>query len=176
MTVIRLPNGGYRIYAKGASEIVLSRCSYILGKDGELTPLGDGQKAEMTKTVIEPMASDGLRTIGLAYKDFVPENAARNEVLMTGDINWDDEETIRDAMVAIAVVGLQKERNNVRSFDQILNHDMVSGGYENAKEALKDLLSSRRAVSLRSRILLHLPPTKPVLKVSNWPCTELAGK
>ncbi|KAK0399103.1 hypothetical protein QR680_002900 [Steinernema hermaphroditum] len=112
MTVIRLPNGGYRIYAKGASEIVLSRCSYILGKDGELTPLGDGQKAEMTKTVIEPMASDGLRTIGLAYKDFVPENAARNEVLMTGDINWDDEETIRDAMVAIAVVGLQKERNN----------------------------------------------------------------
>ncbi|KAK0399123.1 hypothetical protein QR680_002907 [Steinernema hermaphroditum] len=107
MTVIRLPNGGYRIYAKGASEIILSRCSYILGKDGEVRPFGDGQKSEMTKTVIEPMASDGLRTIGLAYKDFVPENAARNEVLMTGDINWDDEETIREGMTAIAVVGIQ---------------------------------------------------------------------
>lgn len=34
MTVIDLPSGGYRIYAKGASEIILSRCSYILGKDG----------------------------------------------------------------------------------------------------------------------------------------------
>uniref|UniRef100_A0A1I7YE08 Cation_ATPase_N domain-containing protein n=1 Tax=Steinernema glaseri TaxID=37863 RepID=A0A1I7YE08_9BILA len=83
MTVVRLPNGGYRVYAK------------------------DAQKNEMTKTVIEPMASDGLRTIGLAYKDFAPENAAENEVLITGEINWDDEESIREGMTAIAVVGIQ---------------------------------------------------------------------
>ena len=30
--------------------------------------------------VIEPMACDGLRTISVAYKDFVPGNAAENEV------------------------------------------------------------------------------------------------
>ncbi|VDK76866.1 unnamed protein product [Gongylonema pulchrum] len=37
----------------------------------------------MTRNVIEPMASDGLRTIGLAYKDYVPkgEKATENDVL-----------------------------------------------------------------------------------------------
>ena len=36
----------------------------------------------MARNVIEPMASDGLRTIGLAYKDYVPigQEAEINEV------------------------------------------------------------------------------------------------
>ncbi|TMS39882.1 hypothetical protein L596_006341 [Steinernema carpocapsae] len=107
MTVVHLPNGGFRVYAKGASEIILSRCSYILSSGGELKSFSEAERDFMTKDVIEPMASDGLRTIGLAYKDFVPENAADNEVLMNGEINWDDEETIRDGMTAIAIVGIQ---------------------------------------------------------------------
>ncbi|KAL6739365.1 hypothetical protein Aduo_012833 [Ancylostoma duodenale] len=109
MTVIELPNGGYRIYAKGASEIILSRCSFILGQDGALQPFDASNVAELTKDVIEPMASDGLRTIGLAYKDMVPAGSKKedNEVEYTGEIDWDDEETIRNGMTAIAIMGIQ---------------------------------------------------------------------
>ncbi|KAK6747709.1 hypothetical protein RB195_000730 [Necator americanus] len=109
MTVVERPNGGYRIYAKGASEIILSRCSYILGSDGAIERFAATQVAELTKEVIEPMASDGLRTIGLAYKDMVPAGSKteENEVEYTGEIDWDDEETIRNGMTAIAIMGIQ---------------------------------------------------------------------
>ena len=81
MTVIHLPNNaGFRVYAKGASEIILARCKYILGKNGEIRPYGKHDLDDTTRNVIEPMASDGLRTIGLAYKDYVYANAKENEV------------------------------------------------------------------------------------------------
>ncbi|KHJ80272.1 haloacid dehalogenase-like hydrolase [Oesophagostomum dentatum] len=109
MTVIELPHKVYRIFAKGASEIILSRCSYVLGTEGKLRPFGPSEVAEMTKEVIEPMASDGLRTIGLAYKDMVPAGSRKedNEEEYDGEIDWDDEEKIRMGMTAIAVMGIQ---------------------------------------------------------------------
>uniref|UniRef100_A0A915DAQ6 Calcium-transporting ATPase n=1 Tax=Ditylenchus dipsaci TaxID=166011 RepID=A0A915DAQ6_9BILA len=100
-------DGGYRVYAKGASEIILSRCKYMLGSGGKVLPFGEHDFSDMTRNVIEPMASDGLRTIGLAYKDFVPHDAAENEVLIDGDIHWDDEESIREGMTMIALIGIQ---------------------------------------------------------------------
>ncbi|VDM67842.1 unnamed protein product [Strongylus vulgaris] len=109
MTVIQLESGVYRIYAKGASEIILSRCSFILGEEGEIKPFAAAQAAELTKEVIEPMASDGLRTIGLAYKDMVPMGFKKedNQVEYIGEIDWEDEETIRNGMTAIAIMGIQ---------------------------------------------------------------------
>ncbi|VDD92928.1 unnamed protein product, partial [Enterobius vermicularis] len=109
MTVINRPGGGFRVYAKGASEIILSRCSYILGAQGKVIPFNDKQRESMTRNVIEPMASDGLRTLGLAYKDYIPndQNIEANEVHFTGEVNWDDEESVRNGMTAIAIVGIQ---------------------------------------------------------------------
>uniref|UniRef100_A0AC35U6U0 Calcium-transporting ATPase n=1 Tax=Rhabditophanes sp. KR3021 TaxID=114890 RepID=A0AC35U6U0_9BILA len=108
MTIIELPNSaGYRVYAKGASEIILSRCKFILGKNGELKGFDSNKATTLTETVIEPMASDGLRTIGLAFKDYVYNDAKDNEVLIEGSVNWEDEESIRDGMTAIAIMGIQ---------------------------------------------------------------------
>lgn len=58
------------------------RCSYILGAQGKVIPFNDKQRESMTRNVIEPMASDGLRTLGLAYKDYIPndQNIEANEV------------------------------------------------------------------------------------------------
>lgn len=61
----------------------------------------------MTKNVIETMASNGLRTIGLAYKDFVIENPLENEVLLKKNMNWEDEDQIRDGLTLIGIVGIQ---------------------------------------------------------------------
>ncbi|XGW31321.1 hypothetical protein V3C99_009911 [Haemonchus contortus] len=109
MTVLELAEGVYRIYAKGASEIILSRCTYMLGNEGKVQDFTSTHMAELVKEVIEPMASDGLRTIGLAYKDMVPKGSKKeeNEVEYSGPIDWDDEETIRNGMTMIGIMGIQ---------------------------------------------------------------------
>jgi magnesium-transporting ATPase (P-type) len=80
MTVIHREGGGYRVYAKGASEIILSRCNYILGANGQVKEFGQSELEEINKSVIERLASDGLRTIGIAYKDYVTGTPGVNEV------------------------------------------------------------------------------------------------
>ncbi|KAK5985922.1 hypothetical protein GCK32_011571, partial [Trichostrongylus colubriformis] len=109
MTVLQLAQGVYRIYAKGASEIILSRCSYMLGADGKVQDFTPVHVAELVKDVIEPMASDGLRTIGVAYKDMVPKGMKKeeNEVEYGGPIDWEDEDMIRNGMTMIAIMGIQ---------------------------------------------------------------------
>ncbi|KAM4695758.1 plasma membrane calcium-transporting ATPase 3 isoform 3-T3 [Rhinophrynus dorsalis] len=96
-TVICLPNGGFRLYSKGASEIVLKKCSNILNNSGELRTFRPRDRDEMVKKVIEPMACDGLRTICIAYRDFsgVPEPA------------WDNENEIVGDLTCIGVVGIE---------------------------------------------------------------------
>ncbi|VDK89569.1 unnamed protein product [Litomosoides sigmodontis] len=108
MTVVRITNG-YRVYAKGASEIILARCSYLLGQDGKVEAFDTEQQQQMTRNVIEPMASDGLRTIGLAYKDYKSkaEEAAENDTVYEGEIDWENEEAVRMGMTAIAIIGIQ---------------------------------------------------------------------
>ena len=42
----------------------------------------------LVQTVIEPMAKDGLRTICLAYRDFVPTKAEKNQVSFCSNLFW----------------------------------------------------------------------------------------
>ncbi|XP_070354033.1 plasma membrane calcium-transporting ATPase 4 isoform X2 [Equus asinus] len=94
-TVVEKP-GGYRMYSKGASEIILRKCNRILDKKGEAVPFKNKDRDEMVRTVIEPMASDGLRTICIAYRDF-------------SDVEppWDNENEILTELTCIAVVGIE---------------------------------------------------------------------
>lgn len=108
-TIIPLDGGGYRIYTKGASEIILGKCAFIL-KDGCQPEKFTKQARERTvKDVIEPMARDGLRTIALAYRDFVPGKAEINQVRIEPDVepNWEDEEKIIDNLTCVCVVGIE---------------------------------------------------------------------
>lgn len=95
-TVIQKPGGGYRMYSKGASEIILRKCNRILDKNGEAVPFKNKDRDEIVRTVIEPMASEGLRTICLAYRDF-------NDV----EPPWDNESEILTELTCIAVVGIE---------------------------------------------------------------------
>ncbi|XP_036199140.1 plasma membrane calcium-transporting ATPase 4 isoform X2 [Myotis myotis] len=95
-TVIQKPGGGYRMYSKGASEIILRKCNRILDKNGEAVPFKSTDRDEVVRTVIEPMASEGLRTICLAYRDF-------NDV----EPPWDHENEILTELTCIAVVGIE---------------------------------------------------------------------
>lgn len=61
----------------------------------------------LIREVIEPMACDGLRTICIAYRDFVPGKAAMNEVAIDREPNWDDEAGIMSNLTCLCVVGIE---------------------------------------------------------------------
>ena len=69
--VVDLGGGKLRLFSKGASEIVLARCTGVLQADGVATaPLDDAATAAITKDVITAFADDGMRTICVGYRDF----------------------------------------------------------------------------------------------------------
>uniref|UniRef100_A0A8C9NAQ6 Calcium-transporting ATPase n=1 Tax=Serinus canaria TaxID=9135 RepID=A0A8C9NAQ6_SERCA len=96
-TVLRNSGGGFRMYSKGASEIILRKCTKILDKNGEPRVFKVKDRDEMVKKVIEPMACHGLRTICLAFRDF-PADA---------EPDWDSENEILSDLTCIAVVGIE---------------------------------------------------------------------
>uniref|UniRef100_A0A671KQU8 Calcium-transporting ATPase n=1 Tax=Sinocyclocheilus anshuiensis TaxID=1608454 RepID=A0A671KQU8_9TELE len=96
-TVIQMPDGSFRLYSKGASEILLKKCSFILGRDGETRAFRPQDKDEMVKKVIEPMACDGLRTICIAYRELPADPMP----------DWDNETDIVSNLICITVVGIE---------------------------------------------------------------------
>ncbi|XP_059489575.1 plasma membrane calcium-transporting ATPase 2 isoform X2 [Neocloeon triangulifer] len=106
-TVVPRPEGGYRLFAKGASEILMKKCAFIYGKDGHLEKFTREMQDRLVRQVIEPMACDGLRTISVAYRDFVPGKAEINQVHIDNEPNWDDEENICSNLTCLCVVGIE---------------------------------------------------------------------
>ncbi|XP_042195743.1 plasma membrane calcium-transporting ATPase 2 isoform X2 [Callorhinchus milii] len=96
-TVIKMQDGSFRMYSKGASEIVLKKCSRVLNLAGEPRLFRPRDRDEMVKQVIEPMACDGLRTICIAYRDFAE----------TPEPEWEVENNILTDLTCIAVVGIE---------------------------------------------------------------------
>ncbi|XDB50031.1 hypothetical protein AB1E18_003601 [Capra hircus] len=97
-TVLKNADGSYRIFSKGASEIILKKCFKILSANGEAKVFRPRDRDDIVKTVIEPMASEGLRTICLAFRDF-PAGEPEPE--------WDNENDIVTGLTCIAVVGIE---------------------------------------------------------------------
>lgn len=62
---------------------------------------------KLVRQVIEPMACDGLRTISIAYRDFVPGKAEINQVHIDSDPNWEDEENIVNNLTCLCVTGIE---------------------------------------------------------------------
>lgn len=67
--VVKREDGAYRLYIKGASEMVFSRCAYYARKDGEVAQV-DAHKRADVDAVITRFAEQALRTISLAHRDF----------------------------------------------------------------------------------------------------------
>ncbi|ROT34853.1 plasma membrane calcium-transporting ATPase [Sodiomyces alkalinus F11] len=106
--VVSLADGGARLYVKGASEIVLNKCTHIFGNpsaDASLVPM-TSEDHESINALIHSYASRSLRTIGLAYRDFnrwPPRPPRRHD----GDRSEVEFEDIFRRMAFIGVVGIQ---------------------------------------------------------------------
>jgi len=103
--VVQLDNGTFRLYVKGASEILLDKCTNIIHdptKEISSSPMSDDSRATVLN-LIDNYASRSLRTIAMVYRDFDkwPAKGART---IDGDVVFED---IFQKMVLLGIVGIQ---------------------------------------------------------------------
>jgi hypothetical protein len=106
-TMVRTDNG-FRIYAKGAAEVMLGRCIQIIkdaASDAAVTAITPEDKTYLNH-VIENFATRSLRTIALLYRDIdtlpLRDGETIEEYLQTG---FDG--PLKD-MTLLAIVGIQE--------------------------------------------------------------------
>lgn len=110
--IIKTPNGQYRFYAKGASEILSKRCTkhiVVLQKGASGSDeIDTADIDELTRDNIDRTvtfyADQTLRTIALCYRDFPswpPANLKPNE---ENEISYED---LSQYMTLIAIVGIE---------------------------------------------------------------------
>ncbi|KAF2434224.1 calcium-translocating P-type ATPase, partial [Tothia fuscella] len=105
--VVRTADGRYRAYAKGASEILLGKCTTILQDPATgtaTTPL-TGEQFELMDHTITVYAGHSLRTIALVYKDFEqwpPAGAVNPDDPTQGDFT-----KVFGEMVLIGILGIK---------------------------------------------------------------------
>ena len=85
----------YRMYTKGASEIIVGKCQFCMDGDGKPVKFSSKDKNSLQKKVIEPMAKDALRTIGLAFRD------------ISKAFDLENEEELMKNMTLIGIVGIE---------------------------------------------------------------------
>ncbi|GAD98664.1 hypothetical protein CIMG_06925 [Paecilomyces variotii No. 5] len=106
--VIKQQDGRYRMFVKGASEILISKSTRIITdptKDPVDTPLTDQMRSSLDN-IVTAYASRSLRTIGLLYRDF-DQWPPRGAPTMEDDRKHAQFDAIFKDMVFLGVVGIQ---------------------------------------------------------------------
>jgi Ca2+-transporting ATPase len=101
-------NVRYRLYVKGASEIVLKHCTRVVDQPwaGNLTYqiLSDDDRKDLDSVIVE-YATKSLRTIGLVYRDF--PKCPPSDTRLAGDDQTPPEfDDIFKDMIFIGIVGI----------------------------------------------------------------------
>ncbi|KAI1628781.1 Ca2+-transporting ATPase [Exophiala viscosa] len=108
MGVVIKYNGGYRLFVKGAAELMLGSAtkaiSNIYDNDSEVTDL-TAEDRETISATIDDYAQHSLRTIGMLYKDF-PQWPPSDAKTLEDDPKMADFEDIFHDMIWIGVVGI----------------------------------------------------------------------
>ncbi|KAG0364675.1 hypothetical protein BGZ54_007279, partial [Gamsiella multidivaricata] len=86
----------YRLYVKGASEIVIRSCTHYVDSNGEVKSLDDNARAKFDQ-IISGYADKALRTIALSYRDVSSSEFKK----------FNDEDAPNTKLVCLGVVGIQ---------------------------------------------------------------------
>ncbi|CAO3573393.1 unnamed protein product [Mortierella alpina] len=118
-TIVQMGPKKFRLHAKGASEIIMKRCDKVLqissGEDAPLSEkerdadvtelaLNDELETHIHKTIIS-YATQSLRTIGVAYRDFESWPPAGVELNADGEVPFSA--VAESGMTFIGVVGIE---------------------------------------------------------------------
>jgi P-type Ca2+ transporter type 2C len=82
MTTLHRANGGMTAYAKGAPEVILESCDFILTENGVVT-LDDEYRSQVLAQAQE-MAGEALRVLGIASKPNVSRETAETSMIFLG--------------------------------------------------------------------------------------------
>ncbi|KAK3936057.1 hypothetical protein QBC46DRAFT_357797 [Diplogelasinospora grovesii] len=113
-TVVKLPNGKFRAYVKGASEILLSKCTKVVlevdsnENDNELpaTELTETDR-EMLSQTITSYAGQTLRTIGSSYRDFDVWPPRELASLKPDEFTAAEFNKVHEDMTLVAIFGIK---------------------------------------------------------------------
>lgn len=106
--VVQADNGKYRLYVKGASEILLEKCTSIIRdptKEVASSNMTDDNRRTLA-SLIDNYATRSLRTIALVYREFDkwPAKGARTVEGDKNEVVFDD---IFRQMALLSIVGIQ---------------------------------------------------------------------
>lgn len=84
MSIVRVNNGNYVSYVKGAPDVILKNCSKEM-KNGRIIALNDKRRNDLNKEY-EKMASNALRVLGFAYKEIktISQDSAESSLIFIG--------------------------------------------------------------------------------------------
>jgi Ca2+-transporting ATPase len=113
MSVIVTHQGGRLLYTKGAPDVLLNQCSYILW-GGKIVPL-TGMMRQQVLMANEEMASGALRVLGTAYRELRPqykvgsEAEAESQLVFVGLAGMIDppRREVRDAIATCRRAGIK---------------------------------------------------------------------
>ncbi|MCS6993345.1 MAG: cation-translocating P-type ATPase [Anaerolineales bacterium] len=107
MTTLHRTNGTLTAYAKGAPEVILQSCDFVLLEDG-VHPLHTSARQEIL-TRAQEMAQDALRVLGVAFKPHATRETAETGMTFLGLVGMIDppRAEARDAIAVCAQAGIQ---------------------------------------------------------------------
>lgn len=164
--VMKIPNG-YRLYAKGAAEIVFKNCSHHLDAEGNSEVMTRTDRDSVLNT-IDGYANEALRAIILAHQDFIGleswppkgmedperENQAKPEMLL--DINASPHDIVESLTMDI-LVGIQDPLK--QGVDEAVKQCKMAG--VNVKMVTGDNLNTAKAISRACNILTPADSSNP---------------
>lgn len=125
-TMVKAPKDRIRVHVKGASERVVTWCDWCIDKNGNVQKFSKKDAEDLIKNVIEPMACDGLRTIGIAVKEvcsnpdaqladneeYIPLNESCEARNLDGDVSTVDswihaDQRVFSKLTLIGVAGIE---------------------------------------------------------------------
>ncbi|KAJ3445647.1 calcium-transporting atpase [Anaeramoeba flamelloides] len=93
MSTVIKKKEGFKVYTKGAPEIILKFCTRVMDDNGNITDLDEEGKNGILEQ-INKMANEGLRTLAFAFRNF--EN---------NDEDW-EQENVEQELIFIGFVGI----------------------------------------------------------------------
>lgn len=147
MSVIVAHQGGRLICTKGAPDLLMDICSYVLW-DGKVVPFTSTLKRKCAEAG-EAMAGSALRVLGLAYKDVRPTDQC------------DSENDVENGLVFIGLAGMiDPPRREVKEAIATCRRAgiktvMITGDHQLTAEAIADQLGimSRGSISVSGKQL-----------------------
>ena len=97
---IKTTEGKLRLLTKGAAELVVERCSFVIviGEAGDRMPLDQARRDELKSKYVKLMTEAALRAIAVAYKDLDSQEDVEQH---------EDEEEFCHQLTLISIFGIE---------------------------------------------------------------------